>query len=918
MSSSPAVIYSFKASGDFAPTFVSDNIATVLGYTPAEYLENPSFWRDRVHPDDLARVEEAIAKFFHNGTQSVEYRFRRRDGSYCWVNDTQRLVRNSDGKPLEIVGSWSDITARKAAEEANAALHARIAQLLTSSPAVIYSYRATGDFAPTFVSENIRDQLGYEPEEYLKDADFWRSRVHPDDLVATEAESVNLFKHGRHTIEYRFRKKDGSYCWVNDAQQLIRDKQGQAIEVIGSWSDVTQRKQAEEARAAANIRVQHLLARSPAVIYAFEASGDYRPTFISQNISELLGYEPEEYLESPDFWRSRVHPGDLVRIEKGYTRLFEEGYLSNEYRFRKKDGNYCWISDDLQMIRNAAGEPIEIVGAWNDITARKQLSEVLVAAQDRLVRLLSSAPAVIYSYRATGDFAPIIISENIKNLLGYEPSEYLENAEFWRSRVHPDDLARVEAESRNLYKHGRHTVEYRFRKNDGTYCWVSDEQRLIRAGDGQPIEVIGSWSDVTRRRDAELASRRSEQRLTDAIESISEGFSLYDADDRLVICNSAYGKLLYQGMGTPAPGTPYETLVRNAAARGLVEEAKGRVEEWIAERLAKHRQPGEPHVQRRSNGRWIHVNERKTTEGGTVAVYTNITEIKRAEEEIRMANSKLEQASDLVTEKNKELETLSTKLSKYLSPQVYSSIFSGSQEVKIASTRKKLTVFFSDIADFTSTTDDLESEELTTLLNHYLTAMSEIALAYGATIDKYVGDAVLAFFGDPETRGVNEDATACVNMAIAMQRRMRELQAEWRDRGWQKPFQLRIGINTGYCTVGNFGSEDRMDYTIIGSEVNLASRLQSHAELGGILLSHDTYSLVKDQVLAAERTAIHAKGIAKPVRNYAVIAPVDDLIAQGRAIHEEQAGLRVLVDLEKLDKAKAVKALESILCRLKT
>src|SRR5262252_4503102 len=149
LSSSPAVIYSFKASGDFAPTFVSDNIAAVFGYTPAEYLENPSFWRDRVHPDDLARVEEAISKFFHNGVQSVEYRFRRRDGSYCWVNDAQCLVRGGDGKPVEIVGSWSDITARKVAEEANAALHTRIAQLLTSSPAVIYSYKATGDFAPT-------------------------------------------------------------------------------------------------------------------------------------------------------------------------------------------------------------------------------------------------------------------------------------------------------------------------------------------------------------------------------------------------------------------------------------------------------------------------------------------------------------------------------------------------------------------------------------------------------------------------------------------------------------------------------------------------------------------------------------------------------------------------------------------------
>src|SRR6516162_9446698 len=131
-------------------------------------------------------------------------------------------------------------------------------------------------------------------------------------------------------------------------------------------------------------------------------------------------------------------------------------------------------------------------------------------------------------------------------------------------------------------------------------------------------------------RTAEAASRRSEQRLTDAIESISEGFSLYDADDRLVICNSAYGELLYPGLGTPTPGTPFEALARNSVALGLVEEAKGRAEEWIAARLTKHRQPSEAHVQRRSDGHWIHINERKTTEGGTVAVYTNITAIKNA------------------------------------------------------------------------------------------------------------------------------------------------------------------------------------------------------------------------------------------------------------------------------------------------
>src|SRR5436190_12922549 len=358
LSASPAVIYSFKATGDFAPTFVSNNIIDVFGYSPAEYLENPSFWRDRVHPDDLARVEDAVARFFHNGVHSVEYRFRRKDGSYCWVNDEQRLIRNGDGKPLEIVGSWSDITARKAAEEAKAAAHARLSQLLASSPAVIYSYRATGDFAPTFVSENIRDWLGYERHEYLENADFWRRCVHPDDFAAVEAESVQLFTKGRHTVEYRFQKKDGTYCWVNDAQRLIRDEKGQPAEVVGSWSDISERKRAEAAAGAARDRIEHLLARSPAVIYSFKASGDYAPTFISRNVKDLLGYDPEEYLESPDFWRTRVHPKDSDRILGEYSRLFVEGRLSVEYRFRKKDGSYCWISDELQLLRNPAGEPI--------------------------------------------------------------------------------------------------------------------------------------------------------------------------------------------------------------------------------------------------------------------------------------------------------------------------------------------------------------------------------------------------------------------------------------------------------------------------------------------------------------------------------------------------------------------------------
>jgi class 3 adenylate cyclase len=285
--------------------------------------------------------------------------------------------------------------------------------------------------------------------------------------------------------------------------------------------------------------------------------------------------------------------------------------------------------------------------------------------------------------------------------------------------------------------------------------------------------------------------------------------------------------------------------------------------------------------------------------------------------ELQTMRQAREAAEAEVSRKNKELEALSRKLAKYLSPQIYNSIFTGAQSVEIASNRKKLTVFFSDIADFTGTTEKLESEELTQLLNRYLTEMARIALEFGATIDKYIGDAVLAFFGDPESKGVKQDARACVRMAIAMQRRMRELQAEWQELGAEEPLQMRIGINTGFCTVGNFGSEDRMDYTIIGSIVNLASRLQSQVDPGGILIGYETFALVKDDVATEEQSAVTVKGLAEPVRCYKVLGIYDELVRQGSVIREEEDGLRLLLDLKKQDRAHAIEVLESVLTRLK-
>lgn len=399
---------------------------------------------------------------------------------------------------------------------------------------------------------------------------------------------------------------------------------------------------------------------------------------------------------------------------------------------------------------------------------------------------------------------------------------------------------------------------------------------------------------------------QARQRLLDAIESISEGFCFFDAKDRLVVANNRYRTLMYPGAETTIlEGMTFEEIIRNAAEQGYVKDAENRVEEWVAERLARHRQPGAPLIHQRVNGQWVMVSERKTGDRGTVAVYSDITELKQREDEL--------------AEKSSSMEQLSNQIAKYMSPQVYESIFTGKREVKVTSHRRKLSIFFSDIAGFTEMADQLESEDLTKLLNHYLTEMSDIAADHGATIDKYVGDAIVIFFGDPETSGVKQDALACVKMAIAMRTRMSELQVVWRDSGISNPLQCRIGINTGFCTVGNFGSEKRMDYTIIGSGVNLASRLESAATPGEILISHETFALVKDQIHCESEGMIEVKGISYPIETYRVVDLQANLARDREVIRENFPSFNLEIDLDKLstqNHGRAADALKAALEKL--
>jgi len=242
---------------------------------------------------------------------------------------------------------------------------------------------------------------------------------------------------------------------------------------------------------------------------------------------------------------------------------------------------------------------------------------------------------------------------------------------------------------------------------------------------------------------------------------------------------------------------------------------------------------------------------------------------------------------ELIEQKSQQLESLATRLAKYLSPQIYRSIFSETEDTSHSHTRKNLTIFFSDIVQFTDLSDTLEPERLALVINSYLSEMTNIALECGGTIDKFIGDAVMVFFGDPESAGEVEDARRSLDMALRMQERISELQSYWKKNGVPKGLKVRMGIATGYCTVGNFGSDQRLDYTVLGGPVNLAARLQSTAKPGRILVDQSTQSLIDAMVETEQKGEMTPRGFSRPMAYFEVkkFRSGSDRLARRQLIH---------------------------------
>ena len=262
------------------------------------------------------------------------------------------------------------------------------------------------------------------------------------------------------------------------------------------------------------------------------------------------------------------------------------------------------------------------------------------------------------------------------------------------------------------------------------------------------------------------------------------------------------------------------------------------------------------------------------------------------------------QAAKEEAEKQQQLlQKASDRLSKYLSPQICEQIFSD-VEFDTGTGRKKLTIFFSDIVNFTSITESMEAEELSGFLNFYLTNMCEIALKYGGTIDKFIGDSVMIFFGDPQSKGPEQDALACCNMGLEMLAFVEKNEELFKEQfNFPEKLEIRIGVHSGVCSVGNFGSDQRLDYTVIGRAVNVAARLEQAAPKNSMLFSNSTKSLLGDTFQVSDSIEVKAKGIDRPIIGYILTNQISkrNLVT----VNEEGISLKFdpsIVDKKEVDK----------------
>ncbi|MEG4959929.1 MULTISPECIES: PAS domain S-box protein [unclassified Microcoleus] len=357
---------------------VNPALCQIVGYSSEELLTLT--FEDITYPEDLA-VDLNNRRNLLAGTMSTyqrEKRYLHKQGYIVWILLNGSVVQDEQGNPLHIIAQIQDITARKEAQKT-----LELQSIIMNNMAGGVCLVKASDLMLVYTNPKFDAMFGYTEGELAGQPvgviNYVDTQITPDETVediVTQVERDGEAKYEVHNI-----KKDGTLFWCRVHTSKFEHPEYGTV-YVAVQEDITKLKLSEKALQATTNRLNFLLNYSPVVIFSSKVDGEYGPTFISENIKDVIGYETKEFLEQSGFWIDHLHPDDVDQVLNGLTNLFTDGFYFQEFRLLHSDGNYRWILQQLKLIRDRGGRPVEILGYLIDISDRKQAEVELRQAKE--------------------------------------------------------------------------------------------------------------------------------------------------------------------------------------------------------------------------------------------------------------------------------------------------------------------------------------------------------------------------------------------------------------------------------------------------------------------------------------------------------------------------------------------------------
>lgn len=491
----------------------SDNLEAMFGLEPGAFDGSFAMFTRFLHPDDhdrvLATVDQAIAT---GEDYNTEFRVVCPDGTVRWALSQGKVFYDQNGQPVRMVGNDIDITERKQAEIALRESEQRYATLSQISPVGIFRTDVHGDCL--YANARWCELTGLSLE--VAQGKGWVSALHPDDRDRIVAEWYRAAESNLPFLgEYRFQTPDGKVSWVIGQATAERDVEGRLVGYVGTVTDISDRKQAENALQDSESRFRQLAENINVVFWMKEVKED-RVSYVSPAYERLWGLNPQELYENHQAWIDYIHPDDRASVETAFQAKAAAGLFDEEYRIMLPNGQVRWVRDRCFPLRNEAGALYRFTGIAEDITDRKQIEEML--------RLQAQVLDQTHDSVVSTDLDGNITSWNkgAERVFGYTPEEVLGQPV---AMLYPSDQQEVLQNQVivPLKAQGKHEVEVVTQRKSGERFDLLLSLSLLRNEHQMPIGMIGFSMEITDRKRTEAALRQNEQLLRLALTGAQAG-----------------------------------------------------------------------------------------------------------------------------------------------------------------------------------------------------------------------------------------------------------------------------------------------------------------------------------------------------------------------------------------------------------